>query len=128
MKFDLSRFKTIEPIKGSPSISITKNGVTFSKASIQKLGKPAFIEMMIDEEDKVLAIMSRQEDDENFFSFMAPGRSVLSVRIGNRDLKNQLSSLMDWDLENSNGFRIDGEFDKDSIGLFFDLKEAHPIP
>ncbi len=128
MKFDLSRFKTIEPIKGTPSISITKNGVTFTKASIQKLGKPAYIEIMIDEEDKVLATLARHEDDGNFFSFIAPGRDTLSVRIGNRDLRNQISSLMDWDLEKTNGFRIEGEYDKETIGLFFDLKEARPIP
>lgn len=127
MRYDITRFKTIEPIKGNATISITKNGMTFSQAAIQKLGKPEYIEILIDEEEKILAVIAKNEKSTNSFGFYSPGKKYLSVRIGNKDLKMQISSLMGWDLNNSNGYRIEGEFEKECNGMFFELTEAHPM-
>ena len=127
MKFDLSRFRTVELIKGNPTISVTKNGITFSQAAIQKLGKPEFVEFLIDDENKVIAVVKKEKEGANCFHFYMPNKKVLSVRISNKELKNQIREMMSWDFTNDEGYKVEGEYDKENQALFFDLKEAKPL-
>ncbi len=127
MKFDLGKFRTVELIKGNPTISVTKNGITFSQAAIQKLAKPEYVEFLIEDENKVIAVLRKEKEEENCFHFYMPNKKVLSVRISNKELKNQISELMDWDFSNNEGYKIEGEYDKENQALFFDLKKAKPL-
>ncbi len=127
MKYELSNFKVVGMVKGNPTMSITRNGITFSQAAIQKLSKPAYVEFLIDDQNKILAVVAKQEKTDNTFSFFAKGKEILTVRIGNKDLRKQLSELMSWTLEQSKGYKIDGEYDKENDALFFDLKKARPL-
>lgn len=127
MKFDLSKFRTVEVIKGSPTISVTKNGITFSQAAIQKLAKPEFVEFLIDDEDKVIAVVGKREENINCFHFYAPNKKVMSARLSNKELRNQILEMMKWELTNNNGYKVEGEYDSESQVLFFDLKKAKPM-
>lgn len=127
MKFDLSKFRTVELIKGNPTISVTKNGITFSQAAIQKLGKPEFVEFMIDDENKIIAVLKKEKEGANCFHFYAPNKKILSVRISNKELKNQIRDMMSWNFSYDEGYKIEGEYDKENQALFFDLKEAKPL-
>lgn len=127
MKYELSNFKVVGMVKGNPTMSITRNGITFSQAAIQKLSKPAYVEFLIDDQNKILAVVAKQDKTDNTFSFFAKGKEILTVRIGNKDLRKQLSELMSWTLEQSKGYKIDGEYDKENDALFFDLKKARPL-
>ena len=127
MKFDLSQFRTVELIKGNPTISVTKNGITFSQAAIQKLSKPEFVEFLINDKNKIIAVVKKDAESENSFHFYAPNKKVLSVRISNKELRNQILEIMDWDLSTGEGYKIEGEYDKENQALFFDLKEARPL-
>lgn len=124
MKFDLSRFRTVELIKGNPTISVTKNGITFSQAAIQKLAKPEFVEFLIDDENKIVAVVRKEKEGANCFHFYMQNKKVLSVRISNKELKNQIREMMGWDFSNDEGYKVEGEYDKENQALFFDLKEA----
>jgi hypothetical protein len=124
MKYNLSNFKVVGMVKGNPTMSITRNGITFSQAAIQKLAKPEFVEFLIDDDNKVLAVVAKQEKTDNSFRFFSPEKEIITARIGNKDFRNQLAELMSWTLDKDEGYRIDGEFDKDSNALFFDLKKA----
>ena len=127
MKFDLSTFKQIELIKGNPTISVTKNGITFSQAAIQKLGKAEYVEFLIDENQHIIAVVAKSEITDNGFHFFAPEKKVLSVRITNKELRNQIADSMSWDLASTNGYKIEGIYDKELNGLFFDLSMAKPL-
>ena len=52
----LDGFKQNNMAVGSSSVSITDNGIAFSKAAIVRIGKPEYVIFMIDEEGKRIAI------------------------------------------------------------------------
>lgn len=125
MTFNLDEFKDLTTVKGYPSVSITPNGVTFSKAAAQKLGKPARIRLLINEGLKVLAITPASDETESAVKFCNPSKPVSSVRIGGRDLRKTLADLMEWDFNtDSTGYKIDGDYDKRQNAIFFELTKA----
>lgn len=127
MKYDLTNFKTIEMVKGNPTMSLTRNGITFSQAAIQKLAKPEYVEFMIDENNKIIAVVAKKEKTSNSFSFFSPEKKVMSVRISNKDLRNQIAEIMSWSLGKEDGYKIEGEYAKEENALFFNLKESKPL-
>ena len=127
MKFDLSQFRTVELIKGNPTISVTRNGITFSQAAIQKLSKPEFVEFLIEDKNKIVAVVKKDAETKNSFHFYSSNKKVLSVRISNKELRNQILEIMDWDLSDGEGYKVEGEYDKENQALFFNLKEAKPL-
>lgn len=124
MKYRLEDFKTLDPVKGVPTISITRNGITFNQAAIIKLDKPEYVRFLLNEDMKVLAVVVCEKDDTGAMKFFSPDKKVLSVRIGNADLKNAVSDLMDWDLPHITGYRLKGEYDKEQKAVFFELDQA----
>lgn len=125
MVFDLDEFKDLTTVKGYPSVSVTPNGVTFSKAAVQKLGKPARVRLLINESLRVLAITPATDETESAVKFCNPNRPVSSVRIGGRDLRKTLADLMEWDFStDSTGYKIDGDYDKRQNAIFFELTKA----
>lgn len=122
MAFKLEDFKKINLAPGSPSISVTSNGITFNKAAIVKLDEVEKVNLYINEEDKALAVTACTDDDKAL-NFLKKGKKAMSVRWNNKDLLQSLEVLMGWDLIES-GYRIQGSYDRDQSALFFDLKTA----
>ena len=120
----LEGFEVVNLTLGSPYISITKNGLTFNKASIVKLGKPAYVKLLMNKSDKMIAVQSCNDLDENATAFYKPKKSgLITVRWNNGELINTISRLMNWNL-NKGGYRIDGDFLGDENAMVFDLKKA----
>lgn len=65
-----------------------------------------------------------KEEGANCFHFYAQNKKVLSVRLSNRELRSQILEMMGWELLNNAGYKIEGEYDKENLALFFDLKKA----
>ena len=122
MAFKLEDFKKINLAPGSPSISVTSNGITFNKAAIVKLDEVEKVNLYINEDDKALAVTACTDDDKAL-NFLKKGKKAMSVRWNNKDLLQSLGVLMGWDLVES-GYRIQGAYDRDQNALFFDLKTA----
>lgn len=122
MAFSLDTFRKVNLAPGSPSISITQNGITFNKAAIVKLLEPEWVNLLIDEEEKVIAVLACNEDDEKAIRFLRK-KKVISVRWNNKDFLQTVEELMDWDLSIA-GYKINGIFDRNQNVLFFDLKTA----
>ncbi len=123
----LKGFEVVNLTIGSPYISITKNGVTFNKASIVKLGKPACVKLLMNKSDKMIAVQSCNDLDENATAFYKPKKSgLITVRWNNGELINTISRLMSWNL-NEDGYRIDGDFLDEENAMVFDLKKAKSI-
>jgi hypothetical protein len=122
MAFKLEDFKKINLAPGSPSISVTSNGITFNKAAIVKLDEVEKVNLYINEDDKALAVTACTDDDKAL-NFLKKGKKAMSVRWNNKDLLQSLEVLMGWDLVES-GYRIQGAYDRDQNALFFDLKTA----
>ncbi|MBS7298108.1 MAG: hypothetical protein KIG65_03395 [Eubacteriales bacterium] len=116
-------FKTINLAVGYPNLSITKNGVTFNKASVIKLGKPAMVKLMINEAEKQIAIQVADENDENATPFVKGEKKFLNVRWNYKDFVYSLAQMMNWDLE-KDGYKVMGEYFSNEDALLFDLKKA----
>lgn len=125
-RFDLSTFKKYYVTSGSPSISITKNGITFSKAAIMKLNRAPFVTLLIDDDQRLMAVRKAEDGEDGSTSFFTSKKKVISVRWNNRELLTTMSQMMDWELEKG-GFRVQAEYDKENEALFFDLNEAVPL-
>ena len=107
---------------GQMKLSVTANGVTFSKAVTVKLGYPAYVTLLINAEEKLLALKSAESNDKNAIEFYkANDRCIDSVRINNKDLIGYLCSLMNWNVE-ENSYSIVGRFDYKEKYVEFDLK------
>jgi hypothetical protein len=121
---NLEKFKVFDFNEGTPYASLTANGMTFNKGVVMKLGYPAKVKMLIDEEERLIAIQPCDENDAKgtqFYKKKASG--VLSVRWNSRDLINKVSEIGGWDLSQSS-YKINGTLLFEEGAMLFDLKTA----
>ena len=117
-------FKSFNFDEGVPYVSITKNGVTFNKAVIMKLNYPANVVLLINAEEKVIAIQECTPDVKNSTTFYKENeKNILSVRWNARDLLNTLQDITGWDLS-KDSYRVDGILVVEENAMLFDLKTA----
>ncbi|MCH4005413.1 MAG: hypothetical protein LKH59_04570 [Lactobacillus crispatus] len=120
---DLAAFHTIVFTTGEQTMTVTKYGIRFSKAAIVQLGKPEYVKIMINYEDKELVIKATSGSDTDKVSFLNPNKKKTEVQWNNSMLKNNLKQLMGWDLNNVS-YKIGGKFIPEQNLMFFDLKKA----
>ena len=65
----LDGFRVFNFDEGVPYVSVTKNGVTFNKAVIMKMGYPDRVILLINPEDKVIALKACTAETPNSASF-----------------------------------------------------------
>lgn len=120
----LDGFETILLTTGAPYVSVTRNGITFNKASIVKLEKPSHVKFMINKEKSMLAVQPCDESEPEATPFFKPKRSgLISVRWNNSELIHSISKMMKWNLDEA-GYRIDGDYWEEDNAMVFDLKTA----
>lgn len=123
----LDGFEVIETVTGIPTMSITRNGITFNKTVLEKLSRPEFAKAMIDKQGKQMAIVPCDKDDRGCRTFYKNGREIANgVRWNNHDLKATLETLMGWNLE-SQGWKSTGVYLENENAMLFDLKEVEPL-
>lgn len=127
MAFDWSGFKAFNFSEGVPRISVTTNGVTFSRGVANKLGKPEYIVLMINDEKHQIVIKRAIKETKFSYRFYRQNnrkveKNIVSVRINNTELLSRISRLMNWNLAfysySVEGFIIDDET------ILFDLNNA----
>ena len=127
LMFDFSGFKEFDFNEGTPYISVTKNGVTFNKGVVLKLGCPEYVVLMINEESKQAAIKCCTAETPRSNAFYRPNvRGVLSVRWNSRDFLNTIKSMTGWDLEKES-YRVEGQLLKEENAMLFDLNRAEAL-
>lgn len=120
----LEGFKAFNFNEGVPYVSVTSNGITFNKAVTLKLDKPEYAILLINEEEKQIAIKCAEKDEENAVQFYKERNSkVMSVRWNGRDLLNTIKAMMDWDLEKQS-YKIEGIYLKADKAMLFDFTKA----
>jgi len=120
-------FKIISLSVGLPSVSITANGVTFSKSAIVKLGKPAWVVLLMSEDTRQLAIKVCDKADEGATAFLRNRNAKnMMVRWNNRDLLQTIEKMMKWNLDDQ-GYKIMGEYFSSENALLFDMNKATVI-
>ena len=119
-------FTTFNFNEGAPYVSFTKNGVSFNKSVIMKLGYPKNVILLINQQSKQIGIKVCDETDPNATSFYKEEKKkngVLSVRWNGRDLMNTIREMMNWDLD-SISYRAEGQHIKEEQAMLFDLNKS----
>ncbi|MDD3336985.1 MAG: hypothetical protein PHI98_16000 [Eubacteriales bacterium] len=120
----LDGFKSFSFEEGVPYVSITANGVTFNKSVVLKLDYARHVLLLINDEEKQIALQACDEQAKNAAPFFKEKKSgVISVRWNGKDLLNTLQDIMGWDLK-SKAYRVDGSFVKSENAILFDLNRA----
>lgn len=127
---NLSSFSVLSFGSTGPLASVTKNGVTFNKAAVDKMGGTQYVLLLLDESAKQFAIQKCTQNTPQAMPFVAaikPGAP--SVRWGSKEFLKILKRLTGWQLEakECKGFKIPGEFQRSDNAMIFDLKKAIPI-
>lgn len=118
----LEGFKIKRLITGSPYVSVTKNGVTFTRSALDKLNYAEKVNILMDEPTRRMAIRVSELNDEDSVPFVKNGdKKTLNVRWNNGEFTKE---LMDW-VENpemkNDGFKVYGEFIAEENALLFDF-------
>ena len=118
-------FKPFNFSEGVPSLSITKNGLTFNKSCIIKLNYANYVLLLINEDEKKLAIQQCDKSTPNSVSFYKEGKQTnnMLVRWNSQDLRNTISKITGWTLD-FDIHRATGELIKDENAIIFDLTKA----
>jgi len=125
---NLDKFRPYEKVSGVASISLTKNGLGFSKTAVIKMGRPNFLELLINDDDKQLAFVATNTQGANVYRCMA-GKSEkdsANFRINAKDLLYTISAMMSCSIDELN-FRVVGEFFDNNRIMLVDLKKAKRI-
>ena len=125
--FDFSGFSTFDFEEGVPYASVTKNGITFNKGVVMKLGRPSRVELLINESNKQIAIRSCDESTPRGNAFYKENnRGVVSVRWNSRDLLSTLKDMMGWNLD-LDSYRVEGTLLKEEGAMLFDFNRAEKM-
>ena len=118
----LEGFKKVNLTSGLPYVSITDNGITFSKNAVIKMGKPKNVVLIMNEEKKMIAVQICDANEEGSIQFFKNIKSI-NVRINNKDFIYTLSRLMNWNIKEE-GYRILGDWYENEQVMIFDLTKA----
>lgn len=120
----LEGFEILSPVAGAPTLSVNKTGLSFNKATVEKLQNPSYVQFLVNRLTRQIALVPCLENDEGSRSFLKDGRSSKNgVRWNNCNLKTELSNLMNWDLD-VEGKKIEGKYISKERALVFDLNKA----
>ena len=123
---DLSGFKVFDFSEGVPYFSVTRNGLTFSKAVTIKLSYPTHVQLLLNAEAKQVVLKSCPAGTPQAAQFYRERKNkVLSVRWNSRDLISTLERMLDKTFE-SHGVRVDGVLIDDQT-MLFDLNSAKDL-
>ena len=123
----LDSFQVIGNVTGVPSVSVTKNGIAFNKAVLEKMRCPEYVCAMIDKASKRIAIVACEKGSNGSRPFYKKGRDMSNgVRWNNADLRMTIENMMSWRLSEK-GWKATGTYFEEENALIFDLNDSEPI-
>lgn len=125
--FDFSGFKEFDFEEGMPYVSVTKNGITFNKGVVMKLGRPKRVVLLINSESKQIALRGCDENTPRSNAFYKENnRGVVSVRWNSKDLLATFKDMMGWNLD-LEAYRVEGQLLKEEGAMLFDFNNAEKL-
>lgn len=125
--FDNPNFQLMEKVAGKPTISVTKNGVGFSKQVLSRLGYSHFVLIFINKIDKQLGIKACGKETPGAMKFIPESKEKAdSLRWNNPIFKDDIKSLVTKELAKED-FACDGEYIDEEKALLFDFTKAHRL-
>ena len=123
----LDNFKPYSVTSGMLTVTFSNYGVSFSRAAVVRLEKPEYATLLINNEEKMIAIQASNENDENASPFYKKrANSVITARWNSKELIKTISSMMNWNLDEES-FKVDGDYLPEENAIVFNLKNAEPV-
>lgn len=123
----LEGFQPFEVLSGTAFMSISNTGINFNKNVLIKMNKCSYIKILINHQNKIVAIQSTQPNDAFSIPFVKDNTALeKGVRIHNKELENILANMIDLDLE-SFTYRVDGEFLPADGAMLFNLTKGRRL-
>lgn len=125
--FDNPNFQPLEKVAGRLTISVTKNGVGFSKQVLSRLGYAHYVQMFINKVDKLLGIRPCKKEDAGALHFVTENKTKIdSLRWNNPAFKADITGLVNSEIAKGN-FICDGEYIESESALLFDFSKAKSL-
>lgn len=118
----LEGFKQYNMTIGTASVSVTENGIAFSKTAVVKMDKAQYVRFYIDEDNKKIAIQKAKKEDDGSIAFYN-NQKIISVRWNNKELLKTIAKMMGWELPGT-VYKVDGDYIPEEEAMIFDLKRA----
>lgn len=112
---------------GTASITLSDNGVAFSKTAVIKMNKCEYAKLLINFTEKKIAIIKSKQDEEGSIAFFNPDKKLVSVRWNNKELQKTLANIMGWELKEGIAYKIDGTYSYEDEAIIFDLNQGELI-
>lgn len=125
---NLKNFKVISVTTKPDTATMTfdPKRIKIFKTTVEALGYPEHVRMMIDPKEKGFAIQVCEKTDENAIEFSKPsGEQKIAVFIHNPIILETLRSMMDWN--DNTRYQIQGTCVPAEKGVIFDLTTAEPL-
>lgn len=117
--FDSPDFKPMERIAGRAMMTVTRNGVSFSKQAVAKLSYPHFVQIFINKKDKMLGVKACEESAPNAIRFINSTKDKVDyVRWNNNDFTSGINSLVSKEIAEK-GYKIEAEYLEEENALLF---------
>lgn len=127
---ELTGFSVVSFGGTGPLASVTRNGVTFNKAAVDRMGSTQYVLLLLDESTKRFAIQKCTQNTPQAMPFVAAiKKGAPSVRWGSKEFLKIIKRLTGWPLEDKGckGFKVPGEYQRSDNAMIFDLTKAIPI-
>ena len=119
----LEGFKVYIPTTGDANLTLTKNGIGISKATVSKLNCSAYVKILIDYQGRRMAIVETDESDPAKTEFARDGKNT-GLRWNSRDLVKTICQMNKWTFESGQKYTIPGEFSVEDGAIIFDFNQA----
>lgn len=117
--FDSPDFKPMERIAGRAMMTVTKNGVAFSKQAVAKLSYTHYVQIFINKKDKMIGVKACGENDSNAIKFVNSSKDKVDyVRWNNNDFTSEINSLVSKETAEK-GYKIEAEYLEEDNALLF---------
>jgi len=117
----LQGFEKISLNSNAPAVSISNYGLTFNKAIVDTMHGPDFIDLLLDESGKRIAIKVSHE--QTSIPFCINKSNLINARINNKELSRRLFSIMGWEYRPTS-YKVIGEWHSNEQVFIFDLNSA----
>jgi len=115
------KYEWYSPTTGAPVVSVAEYGITFNNGAIEMMGKPEYVILGYDEENKFIGVKPCNETEENRIEFHKKMKNKY-IRLANKDFIRFLKSIISEDIKiESKAKRYVAKWDKEEKILYIDL-------
>lgn len=111
---------------GTPTITVSKNGVGFNKQAIVKLGYSNYIRILINREENKVAILASEDKTDDSHEFCLNKVKPINIRLNYKDFTSTLYALTKKSIS-ARGFRVEGEYLAEYKAVVFDFNNIQLI-